>query len=223
MPFITSLPYIARRALAALALPLLLSACATVGAPGGKLPGATAAAPRAYHDAIALGGRLSVRYQQNGADQAMHGSFTWEQEPGRTLVTLSSPLGQTLATIVITPTLSTLTQAGQPPRSAPNVDALAAEALGWPLPLSGLRGWLQGFAIDAHGQAFVAAPQGDAGNTITRDGWALNYASWQTDPGMPGVVHPRRIDLERSTRRAGEVLLRIVIDAWQPLSGIDAR
>jgi outer membrane lipoprotein LolB len=198
---------------------LILSGCAAI-APTGPATGVPAAdraaTQRTYHDKIVIGGRLSVRYQQNGNDQSVHGSFTWSQSPGRTLVTLLSPLGQTIATIEITPALATLTQGGQAPRSATDVDALAAGALGWPLPISGLRNWLQGFGQDADGQRFVAAPQAKAATAMTSDGWHINYASWQNDADPSASNHPKRIDLERSTTQAGDVALRIVIDNWQP-------
>ncbi|MEO8408649.1 MAG: lipoprotein insertase outer membrane protein LolB, partial [Oxalobacteraceae bacterium] len=106
-------------------LALLLAGCASLpGTPQGSTAGATAAAQR-YHAAIELGGRLSVRYQRNGQDEAMHGSFSWSQSAARTLVTLLSPLGQTLATIELTPQGATLIQPGQPVRSAADADALA--------------------------------------------------------------------------------------------------
>lgn len=193
---------------------LLLSGCATVGAPDETAAIATSKpdALRVYHDAVELSGRLSVRYQEKGMDQAVHGSFTWAQGADRTVVTLLSPLGQTLATIHITPTLSTLTQSGRAPRVAADVDVLAAEALGWPLPLSGLRDWLQGFAVDAADRRFVAAQEG--AKVTTRDGWRIQYPTWQDDAD-PAQRRPKRIDLERTTAQAGEVALRIVIDSWQ--------
>lgn len=194
---------------------LLLSGCATVSAPTEPATTATpqAAVLRAYHDAIDLAGRLSVRYQENGKDQAVHGSFTWTQNTGHTVVTLLSPLGQTLATIDIKPTSSTLIQAGQPPRMAADVDALAAEALGWPLPVSGLRDWLQGFTVDAAGRRPVVAQE--SANVTTRDGWRIQYASWE-DSADPAQRRPKRIDLARNTAQAGDVTLRVVIDNWQP-------
>lgn len=202
-----------------MALPLLLTGCATFTLP--TWPDAApavqqAVAPRLYHDAIELGGRLSVRYQQNGTEQAIHGSFTWVQNPAHTTVTLLSPLGQTVAMIEITPTASTLTRSGQAPRMAADVDALAAEAFGWPLPVSGLRDWLQGFARAADGSRFAATPQAAQTTQLTTgDGWRLHYTSWQdAAPSMP--AHPKRIDLERNTAQAGDVALRIVIDNWQP-------
>ncbi len=164
--------------------------------------------------AIDLGGRLSVRYQRDGNEEALHGSFSWSQSANRTLVTLMSPLGQTLATIAITPNEAILTQAGQPVRRAADPDALAAEALGWPLPVAGLRDWLQGRANDMNEQPVTASPASTT-PILTRDGWTLQYGSWDTD-GPDGTAHPKRIDLSRHTKAAGNVAIRIVIDNWQP-------
>ncbi len=195
---------------------MLLSGCATVGTSTEPATAATSqpAALHVYRDAIDLTGRLSVRYQQNGKEQAVHGSFTWLQNAGYTVVTLLSPLGQTLATIEIKPTLSTLIQSGQAPRTAADVDALAADALGWPLPVAGLRDWLQGFVADAAGRRAVAAQEG--ANATTPDGWRIQYQSWEDDVGPPAQRRPKRIDLARNTAQAGDVALRIVIDGWQP-------
>lgn len=193
-------------------LALLLAACASPpGVPPGSMAGGTAAAPR-YYAAIELGGRLSVRYQRNGHEEAMHGSFAWSQSATRTLVTLLSPLGQTLAVIELTPQGATLTQPGQPVRSATDADALAADAFGWPLPVANLRNWLQGHAIDAHGQRFAAA--GSTSTIRTPDGWLLQFPLWQNDGS--GAAHPKRIDLARNTTQAGAIEIRIVIDDWQP-------
>jgi outer membrane lipoprotein LolB len=195
---------------ALLALPILVAGCAGVPtAPAG--PGAPQAYQQpSYHRSIDIGGRLSVRYRQNGRDEALHGSFTWSQRPDGTEIALLSPLGQTLAQIRVTPAMSTLTQSGQGTRIAADADALAAETLGWPLPVSGLRDWLQGF--NAGGKRIAAGA--DAEQTINDAGWRIRYAAWDTD--ADGSAHPKRIDLTRDTEQAGEVSLRIVLDSWQP-------
>jgi outer membrane lipoprotein LolB len=192
------------------ALPLLLAGCAGMAPPAGVSPAAQPASPRPYADKLDLGGRLSVRYQNNGREEAMHGNFMWSQNPSRTSVTLLSPLGQTIAVIDMTPDGASLTQGGQQVREAADVDALVADTLGWPLPISGLRQWLQGFAIDATGKRFTANSQ--ATEVATRDGWRIRYAAWQDDAVQ---TRPKRIDLERSTAQAGDVSIRIVIDNWQ--------
>lgn len=192
---------------------LLLSGCAAL-APQSEQAPATAtqsAGSRHYHQAIDLDGRLSVQYQRNNEDESLHGSFTWRQTAQNNTITLLSPLGQTIATITVQPGSATMTQSGQAPRTAVDVDELAVQSLGWPLPVSGLRNWLQGFAVDASGKAFNATP--DANTVTTADGWQIRYVTW--DENDPAHTHPKRIDLERETEQAGKVAIRIVIDHWQ--------
>lgn len=202
-----------RRLVCAALLGVLLAGCAALTPPAAPSASAGAQPQRPYAEAIEVAGRLSVQYRRGSVDEALHGSFSWSQTPQRTLVTLFSPLGQTLAVIDVQPGIARLTQAGQAPQVAPDADALAQTALGWPLPVAGLRSWLQGFAHDARGQAWVAAPA--AGSAVTTaDGWRLVYASWQQDT-PDAAARPRRIDLARQTAEAGPVNIRIVLDNWQ--------
>ena len=201
------------RTTGACTLALALAACA--GLPPASTTSArtqATAAQRVYSETIEMAGRLSVRYQKNDKEEALHGSFTWSQTPQRTLVTLLSPLGQTIASIEVRPGSSTLIQAGKAPLTASDVDALAAEAFGWTLPVSGLRNWLQGFAIDSTKQPFVATPQNANSTVVTPDGWRIQYLGWE-EGNLPAM--PKRIDLQRSTAEAGEVAIRIFIDSRQ--------
>jgi len=193
-----------------LALPLLAAGCAGISTTP-QLP-AQAGIVRNYQQAIDITGRMSVRYQQYGRDEALHGSFEWQQRPGKTQLTLSSPLGQTLAQIAILPDGATLTQSGQPPLAAANADALTVQALGWPLPVSGLRDWLQGHVTERSGKKRIATPQDENTDIETIDGWRIRYAAWDN----AAAPRPRRIDLSRSTEQAGEVALRLVIDTYEP-------
>jgi outer membrane lipoprotein LolB len=202
---------------AAFSLVLLTAGCANMntapGSSGGTAAniGADAGNARTYRKDITLEGRLSLRYQQNNQDQSVYGSFVWQQASGQIHLQLLSPLGQTIAMIDIKPGLATLTQSGKAPRSADDADQLTAQTLGWPLPIAGLRDWLQGFAADAQNHPFIAQarPDDDPANSVTtRDGWRIQYVSWQTIAG--GM--PKRIDLARYTEQAGDVSIRIVID-----------
>lgn len=202
------------------ALASFISGCASLAPPPPATSTGAAATPapvRIYHEAIDLSGRLSLRYEQNGAPQALDGKFTWSQTAGGARIVLQTPFGQTLATIDITPSASTLVQSGQPPRTEASVDALTANALGWPLPIAGLRTWLQGFATDARGAPYVAraTAMGDDAFVNTADGWLIHYTVWE-DADSVGNARPRRIDLQRPTSQAGNISLRIVLDTWQP-------
>ncbi|MCE3606753.1 outer membrane lipoprotein LolB [Massilia sp. P8910] len=186
----------------ALTCTVLLSACVTPA----NLSSAKVAA---YREAIELSGRLTVNYQKDGQTETLTGKFSWNQAPDSVNVSLASPLGQTIATIKVTPDSATLTQGDRAPRVARDIDTLTAQTLGWSLPVSGLRDWLQGYATGADGQRFAASP---AANTVTTaDGWRLTFVSWQ-DPNAAKPV-PKRIDVARAASATAEAMeIRIVID-----------
>lgn len=184
----------------------LLGGCASVRPPAG-VPALPLAA---YQDSFDTAGRLSVNYKHNGSPESLTGKFTWVQRPQRLDVTLSSPLA-TIATITVTPQAATLVQADQAPRVAADLAALTRDALGWSLPVAGLRDWLQGYATAAGGQRFIASPEHNM--VTTADGWRLRFVSWQYDAS--GRPTPRRIDAERDAGLgdgAEELALRIVLD-----------
>ena len=195
------------RRLTLLAFAAALAGCATSTA---NLSTATVGD---YRDTIDLSGKLSVNYQKDGRQESITGNFNWEQRPGAIDVALISPLGQTVATINVTPNSATLVQGGQEPRTADDIDSLTQQTLGWPLPVSGLRDWLQGYAVDGQGQRFRASP---ANNSVTTsDGWRLRFVEWQDAaagaPDAPQPV-PRLIQAERAA--SGDITdlaIRIVV------------
>ena len=200
------MPIIHRLSLAVLAA--ALAGCATTVTQSTGAPGAQASlAP--YRDTIELSGRLQVSYQKDGQPNSMNGGFEWTQRPGQIDVAFLNPLKQTVATISVTPQQATLTEAGRAPRTAADIDALTRQALGWSLPVSGLRDWLQGYATDAAGKRFAASPGNNS--VFTQDGWRLRFVSWQN--GQGGVQMPSNIVAERSaTATSDELAIRILID-----------
>ena len=192
-----------RRRLFLLTLVLLAGCASELPLPSGT---------RSYRDELTLSGRLSVSYQRDGKPQALQGKFHWAQQPERTAIELYSPLGQTIARIAISPGRARLEQSGGEVREAASIAALTEETLGWPLPVDGLRYWLQGFALDAD-QRLRAVPAGET-TTLRSDGWRVSYMSWQ-DGG--GIAVPKRIDFVRDESpriSQGPLALRIVIDGW---------
>lgn len=190
-----------------------LAGCATTAprTTGGTAATAAVVAPTVapYRDTIELSGRLQVTYQKDGQPGSTNGGFEWSQRPGQIDVAFLNPLKQTVATISVTPQQATLTEAGRAPRTAQDIDSLSAQALGWSLPVSGLRDWLQGYATAADGKRFVASP---ANNSVyTRDGWRLRFVSWQA--GKDGAQMPRNIVAERNAGAAGgELAIQIILD-----------
>lgn len=182
---------------------LALAGCGTLAPPTGTV--------RRYHDNITVGGRLSVRYPQDGKTQSVQGKFLWLQAGDRTDIDLASPLGQTIARISLTPAGAALEQSGKLRAEAPDAAGLTRAILGWPLPVESLRYWLQGFVRTMSGE-LLAVPVGDT-NEQEGDGWRVRYFGWQD---LDGQACPKRIDFSRLDGEAGEVALRLVIDEWRP-------
>jgi outer membrane lipoprotein LolB len=187
---------------------LALAGCA---APAGHVADPTAQVG-AYRDTIDLTGRLSVNYMKDGQVQPLSGKFEWSQKPGSIDVALLNPLGQTLAEINVTPQAATLTQGNKPPRTAGDIDSLSAQALGFPLPVSGLRDWMQGYATDAAGKRFAASPVKNS--VVTNDGWRLTFATWQDQAaGAKSAPMPQRIDIARGSATNGDALdIHVILD-----------
>jgi outer membrane lipoprotein LolB len=181
----------------------ILGGCAT--AP--SVPVSTAAvAP--YTDTLAVSGRLNVRYTKDGNAQSSTVKFDWKQDAQHTDVALFDPFGTKVATIEVSPQGAILREGGnKSPLTAPSIDALSARALGWALPVAGLRGWLQGHAVAADGKPWAASP---ANNEVTtREGWHLQYVDWQPGSSPP---RPKRIDAEHpGGGDVQQMALRIVI------------
>jgi len=189
---------------------LLCSACANIGILQQE-PSVTSAADfsqRLYQDDIQFSGKISVRYEKENKPQQLPGSFEWEQRGKHLQITLFSPLGQTLAKITQDENRAILEQEGQAPRYAQNLDQLLQDSLGWALPVGDLRDWLQGFVRQANGQR-QALSRTD--QTLDNDGWTLRYASWQSEINLP-----KRLELNRYTAQAGNVSIRIFIEAPSP-------
>ncbi|NGZ82937.1 outer membrane lipoprotein LolB [Duganella aceris] len=184
-----------------------LAGCATTASSSTR----SAAAVAPYRDSVDLAGRIAINYSRDGKKESLNGKFTWQQSKANTDVSLISPTGQIVAVINVTPSSATLKQSGKEPRTAPDLDSLTTQTLGWTLPVSGLRDWLQGYAVASDGSRFVATPANDT--VVTRDGWKLDYVSWQDDAAA--VPAPKRIDVTRIAlgQAVDDMAIRIVIDA----------
>jgi len=187
---------------------IALGGCTALPAGENRANSQTTSIAPAAATTIDLAGRLSVSWSDASGPQNMSGSFEWRQRPEATDIALLSPLGQTLAELILRPGQAQMNRPGQTPHLAADADQLTLETLGWPLPLNGFSDWLQGHGTDRDGNLFAATPS--RARFQTRDGWQLEYASWQPDG------RPRRLDLARQTAEAGFVRIRVVLDSVVP-------
>ncbi|MBO1113898.1 lipoprotein insertase outer membrane protein LolB [Bordetella petrii] len=161
----------------------LLAACASVpDAPSGTAEGA-----------FSRGGRFAITMTEtSGQQQAVQGGFTWRDDGRRYQLDLTNPLGSTEARVEGGPGHATLTKADGTVLQASSPDALVEEALGSPVPVSGLRDWLRGqVADDAPAGKLQRDGQGRP-VSFEQDGWQARLSRY--DDLGPGLLVLQRTE-----------------------------
>lgn len=179
-------------------------------------------APPAF-TSFACNGRFSVRYQEaRGMHQQtrnVYGRFAWRDDGKVATLRLLSPLGQTLAVVQLSTLGAVLELPNRPTLIADNADELMRRALGFSLPVSGLRHWLrapEGWEPDSKDGAFKKAinktlaqirrsPQTERPQQIRQEGWTVDYLSYTETP----VVRVQRMNL---TRDDASLEVKLVLD-----------
>ncbi len=176
-------------------------------ATGAPAAGSPAAGSPAAPLTRSLTGRFAVQYEDRlGKPHNAYGNFAWQEGNAAVSLELRSPLGQTLAVIHSTSDGATLDIPGRAPRSAADVDTLMQQALGFALPVEGLRYWLQPAAEPDTPAETVRDPQhGSRIQQIRQDGWTIDYVAYADAP----AAGPKRIDLARDTP---PLAIKLVLD-----------
>jgi len=188
---------IARATLAAI---VALAGCAEIPRAPESSPSGDAAAVAAPFEAE---GRLSARRGTDGVS----GQFTWLHEGARDRIALATPLGQTIAQLDGDAAGVRVVAADGRVTTAPAWDALSANALGFPLPVSGLAAWLRGL------------PRAGAPATVERDGAGrpalLRQDGWEIVYAYADATAPRAARLTLRYPGGEPVELRVVVDQWK--------
>jgi outer membrane lipoprotein LolB len=171
-----------------------LAGCASVKPQGPSTSNAatavTAQTSRAYQ------GRFAIQYNdQNGQQRNAYGNFTWQETGDTVTLQLRNPLGQTLAIVTSSPSAATLELPNRQPLTADNVSTLMQNALGFALPVEGLRYWLQPSPAPTSRAKTEKDPEQPSHlKQITQDGWTIDYLAYADAPAT-GV---KRLNLSRS-------------------------
>jgi len=156
---------------------------------------------RAYH------GRFAVQYNdQNGQQRNAYGNFDWRETDSTVTLQLLNPLGQTLAVVTSSPAEATLELPNKQPLTADNVSTLMQQALGFALPVEGLRYWLQPSVAPTSRARTTPDPQDPQRLAqIQQDGWTIDYLAYADAPAT-GV---KRVNL---TRENPPLQIKLVLD-----------
>jgi len=180
---------------AALAASALVAACATLAPPE--------RAPVPFD----LIGRVAVRHDE----RAFASNVRWHHLADRDEIWLLTPAGQTLAYIVSDSAGATLTGADRSRYSAPDVESLTRQGLGWELPLTYLGWWVRG--EPAPGTVAQNVERDERARVVgfTQDGWRVTLVP---DPSRENGRLPRRLELAN-----GPLVIRMIVDTWRAGAG----
>ncbi len=148
-----------------------------------------------------LTGRLAVN---RGAD-GFSGSFHWRGRPEGDEIDLLTPFGQVVARMTSAGGRVRFVSADGRVAEAGSWEMLTAREFGWPLPVSGLRYWIQG--ATRPGAPFADTTDGRGRRSeLQQDGWTIAYRYRDTDPPetRPAGLQLTILDVE----------VRIALDRW---------
>lgn len=151
-------------------------------------------------------GRFAVTAAWPDRTENTSGRFVLMVRADGITLDLASPLGNTLARIDTDAAGARMTAAaanGETQRlQGASADALAEQALGWPLPVAGLRDWITGRPMPGHPYAT------GADGAIEQDGWTIRVLERFEASGTP-----RHLVFERTaTPEAPAVTVRLALD-----------
>lgn len=190
----------------AVALPLLLAACA----PAVRMKGDAGLldAQRAREQALAgadhwlLQGRLGVSDGHEGGS----GSFSWSQDGDRYEFVLRAPVTGKSFRLSGGPGGALLEGLDGGPLRGPDAEALMRKALGWEVPLRDLRAWVLGLRADG-GPAELRFGANRLPSLLQQDGWSVDYRAWDEarQPPLPTKVYAAKPPYK----------VRLSIESWQ--------
>lgn len=177
---------------------------------------AACAAPQALQgdaDAFNRSGRFSVTVTElSGNTEAVQGGFSWSDSGARLRLDLTNPMGSTLARIDVSRHGATLQRSDGSRDRAPHPDALAEQVVGSPIPVTGLRDWLQGrLAPTTAGTPEAQEVTHDPDNQLTafvQQGWQVQLSRY--DSQGPTLLRLSRSDAGR------RIQVRLAISSQHP-------
>ncbi len=176
----------------------VLSGCALL--PASPAPDSSLRPPQPDTAAFALNGRISIKY-----DDVRHSAgLRWVHRVQSDEVLLLAPLGQTAARVYRDASGATLDDGNKQYR-AEDVEALMQQALGWRLPLDGLRYWILGMPV-AERPAQIKRDDNGRIVMLHQDGWEVAYL--RHADASPNSL-PTRLQLNRD-----DLQVQLLIDEW---------
>lgn len=154
-------------------------------------------------DDWSLQGRIGLVRGEEGWHAGLH----WVQQGDAYQIQLDGPVGQAAMRLIGNADGITLLVPDQAPISADSPEVLIREAMGFELPVSGLRWWMTG-RLQPGANAVSTLDEAGRIKEIEQDGWRVRFLDY-ADVGA-GLDLPAKMRLEHA-----EVTIKLVLRAWQ--------
>ncbi len=152
---------------------------------------------------FSLNGRLGIVKQPKGAS----GRIKWQHLTDENdNIQIFSPFGKKIASIVKTADQVTLTQKNGKSMREKDIETLTEKALGFRLPLTGLKHWALGKPTKNSIVNYMTWDETGSVRTLQQDGWNIEYSDYKKNGRY---FLPRKIVLKNK-----QLKLKLRIDEW---------
>lgn len=186
------------RMLRALVVPLVF----TVGlaACGGRPVQPGIVVERVAATGFELDGRVAVR----DGERSTAASIYWVHDDGDDSIDFLAPTGQVMGRLESGRGGARMQLPGGRQREAASLDALALDLLGFEVPVSRLRDWVQ--AVAAEGARVLRRDSRGRPSLISEQGWLIEYSAYADDSASAPI--------RRLHARWGALELTVLVDQW---------
>lgn len=172
-----------KRAIKLAPLLLFLSACASLYDATPDKPAVAYSKPKVIDPNFDISGRFIIKQP----DKNNYGNFTWNRTGESEELDFNTPIGQTVAKIIIESGIATLTNKDNS-YTGQDLNDMMQKQLGFVLPMNYLHYWIQGVSLPD----VPVTQQLDDG--FVQLGWKVEYLQWQ-DANHPQIIQCTKDDL----------------------------
>lgn len=151
---------------------------------------------------FSLKGRLGV----TSTPKSFSGRIGWQHTSENDHIDVFSPLGAKVANIIKTAVDVTLTNSKNELISAPDIETLTEETLGFKLPLDGLSYWALGRPSDSKLVEYVTWDNEGRIIELKQNGWDIQYDDYTMNDGY---FLPRKTTLKSET-----LVIKLIVEKW---------
>ena len=165
----------------------------------------------AYQDRIEkLGGitewGLVGRISLDDGDRGGSGKLQWNVNPGNSELDFHAAMGRGAWRLQISPAGAVLKEANGTEQTAPQVNDLIQDRMGWPIPVDALQWWVRGLAAPGLTDDKKFDEAGQLIN-LEQFGWSVDYSRYDS---IAGITLPVRLTARRDNYR-----VKLAISRWR--------